>query len=148
MSATSDLQKCRVEIRPAAAKAPGNLSCVARCPTPRSTASVGSSRAIDARAHHHTLFIVLNSFVAARELRGARVNGETEGNPGGSQNMETAVVERIRDLETLHRSLDVAVSRLGRRAYLTPSEQREMLELKKQKLQAKDQLAALRRMGD
>lgn len=62
--------------------------------------------------------------------------------------METAVVERIRDLEALHRSLDVAVSRLGRRAYLTPSEQREMLELKKQKLQAKDQLAALRRKGD
>jgi uncharacterized protein YdcH (DUF465 family) len=62
--------------------------------------------------------------------------------------METAVVERIRNLETLHRNLDVAVSRLGRRAYLTPGEQREMLELKKQKLQTKDQLVLLRRIGD
>jgi uncharacterized protein YdcH (DUF465 family) len=62
--------------------------------------------------------------------------------------METAVVEQIRNLETLHRNLDVAVSRLGRRAYLTPGEQREMLELKKQKLQTKDQLVLLRRIGD
>jgi uncharacterized protein YdcH (DUF465 family) len=34
---------------------------------------------------------------------------------------------------------------LGRRAYLTPGEQREIADLKKQKLRAKDQLFALRR---
>jgi uncharacterized protein YdcH (DUF465 family) len=59
--------------------------------------------------------------------------------------MNTQAVSRIRELEMLHRNLDVAVARLGRRAYLTPLEQREMVELKKQKLMAKDQLAALRR---
>ena len=59
--------------------------------------------------------------------------------------MNTQAVERIHELEMLHRDLDVAVARLGRRAYLTPHEQREMAELKKQKLMAKDQLTALRR---
>jgi hypothetical protein len=59
--------------------------------------------------------------------------------------MNTQAVERIRELEMLHRDLDVAVARLGRRAYLTPPEQREMAELKKQKLMTKDQLTALRR---
>jgi len=53
--------------------------------------------------------------------------------------------DRIRELETKHRSLDDAVTRLGRRAYLTPGEQREFAELKKQKLLMKDQLAVLRR---
>ena len=51
----------------------------------------------------------------------------------------------IRELELQHRNLDTAVSRLGRRAYLTPGEQREFADLKKQKLMTKDQLAALRR---
>jgi uncharacterized protein YdcH (DUF465 family) len=59
--------------------------------------------------------------------------------------MNTEAIERIRQLELQHRDLDVAVSRLGRRAYLTPGEQREIADLKKQKLMAKDQLAALRR---
>jgi uncharacterized protein YdcH (DUF465 family) len=53
--------------------------------------------------------------------------------------------ERIRQLELKHKSLDDAVTRLGRRAYLTPGEQREFTELKKQKLLAKDQLEVLRR---
>jgi uncharacterized protein YdcH (DUF465 family) len=59
--------------------------------------------------------------------------------------MDSKVIDRVRELETLHRNLDQEVTRLGRRAYLTPPEQREFLELKKQKLLAKDQLAALRR---
>jgi uncharacterized protein YdcH (DUF465 family) len=53
--------------------------------------------------------------------------------------------DRIRELELKHRSLDEAVTRLGRRAYLTPGEQREFAELKKQKLLMKDQLVVLRR---
>jgi uncharacterized protein YdcH (DUF465 family) len=53
--------------------------------------------------------------------------------------------DRIRELELKHRSLDDAVTRLGRRAYLTPGEQREFAELKKQKLLMKDQLVVLRR---
>jgi hypothetical protein len=60
-------------------------------------------------------------------------------------NMNDTVTERIRELELRHRNLEVAVSRLGRRAYLTPGEQREIADLKKQKLLAKDQLFALRR---
>jgi len=55
------------------------------------------------------------------------------------------VVERIHELELKHRDLDVAVMRLGRRAYLTPGEQRQIAELKKQKLMTKDQLALLRK---
>ena len=53
--------------------------------------------------------------------------------------------DRIRELELKHRSLDEAVTRLGRRAYLTPGEQREFAELKKQKLLMKDQRVVLRR---
>jgi hypothetical protein len=59
--------------------------------------------------------------------------------------MNDMVRERIRELELKHRDLDSAVSRLGRRAYLTPGEQREFAELKKRKLIAKDELATLRR---
>lgn len=59
--------------------------------------------------------------------------------------MNTMATERIRELEVQHRTLDDAVSRLGRRAYLTPGEQREFADLKKQKLLTKDQLTALRR---
>lgn len=59
--------------------------------------------------------------------------------------MDNMVSERIRELELRHRDLDTAVTRLGRRAYLTPGEQREFAELKKLKLMTKDQLASLRR---
>jgi len=59
--------------------------------------------------------------------------------------MNNAVVEQIHELEVRHRDLDVAVMRLGRRAYLTPGEQRQIAELKKQKLLTKDQLTLLRK---
>jgi uncharacterized protein YdcH (DUF465 family) len=51
----------------------------------------------------------------------------------------------LNDLEERHRSLDSAVTRLERRAYLTPSEQLTMTNLKKEKLLTKDRIAALRR---
>ena len=51
----------------------------------------------------------------------------------------------VSELERRHRELDVEVSRLERRAYLTPAEQRLMTDMKKEKLWAKDQLASLRR---
>lgn len=51
----------------------------------------------------------------------------------------------LNDLEERHRNLDVAVTRLERRAYLTPSEQMTMTNLKKEKLLTKDRIAALRR---
>jgi uncharacterized protein YdcH (DUF465 family) len=53
--------------------------------------------------------------------------------------------ERLVELERLHRELDNKVSRLERRAYLTPSEQAVMSNLKKEKLRAKDAIASLRR---
>lgn len=56
-----------------------------------------------------------------------------------------AEASNVRELERRHRELDVQVSRLERRAYLSPTEQRLMTEMKKEKLWAKDQIASLRR---
>ncbi len=60
--------------------------------------------------------------------------------------MKQGIVEtHLNHLEARHRDLDVAVSRLGRRAYLTPSEQRTVSGLKKERLLTKDRIAVLRR---
>jgi hypothetical protein len=56
-----------------------------------------------------------------------------------------ATAPSVNELERLHRELDVEVTRLERRAYLTPNEQRLMTDLKKEKLWAKDQIATLRK---
>ena len=53
---------------------------------------------------------------------------------------------RLQDLERQHRGLDAELEGLMRRAYLTPIEQQAARELKKRKLNAKDRIAALRRM--
>jgi hypothetical protein len=53
---------------------------------------------------------------------------------------------RLHDLERQHRGLDAELEVLARRAYLTPLEQEAARELKKRKLNAKDRIAALRRM--
>lgn len=58
---------------------------------------------------------------------------------------EVMMARDLNDLEERHRYLDVAVTRLERRAYLTPSEQLTMTNLKKEKLLTKDRIAALRR---
>lgn len=55
------------------------------------------------------------------------------------------VEERISMIETRHRELDARLKELGRHAFLTPSEQLEASQIKKHKLRAKDELAALRR---
>jgi uncharacterized protein YdcH (DUF465 family) len=52
---------------------------------------------------------------------------------------------RLNTVEAQHRELDARIRELDRRSYLTPSEQREVAELKKQKLRAKDEMFALRR---
>ena len=52
---------------------------------------------------------------------------------------------RLSLVESRHRELEARLKELGRHAYLTPTEQREITELKKHKLRAKDELAALRR---
>ncbi len=57
---------------------------------------------------------------------------------------ELMVDDRLNVLEQEHQTLKEAVRRLERRAYLTPPEQREIAELKKQKLATKDQIAALK----
>jgi hypothetical protein len=54
-------------------------------------------------------------------------------------------VDRVRKLEEEHRSLDLELQLLVRRAYLTPDEQRRATELKRLKLVAKDRLYALSR---
>lgn len=54
--------------------------------------------------------------------------------------------ERIRRIELRHRELSTRIDELGRRAILTPAEQREISVLKKHKLAAKDELAAMLRV--
>ena len=56
-----------------------------------------------------------------------------------------AMVDRLTELEARHRHLHDEVTQLERRAFLTPEEQRQVAELKKLKLIAKDQLYAARR---
>jgi hypothetical protein len=53
---------------------------------------------------------------------------------------------RLHDLERQHQGLDAELEALMRRAYLTPLEQETARALKKRKLDAKDRIAALRRM--
>lgn len=53
---------------------------------------------------------------------------------------------RLHDLERQHRGFDAELDALRRRAYLTPLEQQAARELKKRKLNAKDRIAALRRL--
>ena len=52
---------------------------------------------------------------------------------------------RLSALEARHRALHDAVSQLERRTFLTPDEQRQITDLKKRKLLAKDELFALKR---
>lgn len=53
---------------------------------------------------------------------------------------------RLHDLERQHQGFDAQLDALARRAYLTPLEQQAARELKKRKLNAKDRIAALRRL--
>lgn len=53
--------------------------------------------------------------------------------------------DRLSRIEARHRELDERTSELGRRAFLTPKEQLELVEIKKHKLKVKDELDALRR---
>lgn len=52
--------------------------------------------------------------------------------------------DRLSEAEALHRTLDSRIQELARRAYLTPAEQVEVADLKKQKLKLKDEIHALR----
>ena len=56
-----------------------------------------------------------------------------------------AMNDRLTELEARHRQLHDEVTQLERRAFLTPEEQRQIAELKKLKLIAKDELYAARR---
>jgi hypothetical protein len=52
----------------------------------------------------------------------------------------------VRELETIHRSLDLQIRKLERRGYhMTPPEQLRATELKKLRLATKDRLEGLRR---
>ena len=52
--------------------------------------------------------------------------------------------DRLSRIEARHRELDERIKELGRRPHLTPHEQMELAEIKKHKLKAKDEIAALR----
>ena len=53
-------------------------------------------------------------------------------------------VTTIKALEQRHQTLAQQVARLEKRAFLTPAEQQEVSNLKKQKLAAKDELFQVR----
>lgn len=53
----------------------------------------------------------------------------------------------VRELETIHRSLDLQIKKLERRGYhMTPSEELRATELKKLRLATKDKITDLRRV--
>jgi len=54
--------------------------------------------------------------------------------------------DHMRALQSEHRTLDERLRVLSRRAYLTPSEQREAQEIKRKKLLTKDRIFALSRI--
>jgi hypothetical protein len=52
----------------------------------------------------------------------------------------------VRELESIHRSLDLQIRKLERRGYhMTPPEQQRATELKKLRLATKDKITDLRR---
>jgi uncharacterized protein YdcH (DUF465 family) len=57
----------------------------------------------------------------------------------------TATTATIKTLEQRHQTLAQQVAQLERRAFLTPQEQFEVAELKKQKLATKDRLFEMRK---
>ena len=69
---------------------------------------------------------------------------EAEGQKEIRDMKESILDEYLTNLESRHRDLDDTVSRLERRAYLTPTEQRTISELKKEKLLTKDRIVKLR----
>ena len=58
---------------------------------------------------------------------------------------ESMTSDHLTELELRHRQLHEEVHELERKAFLTPDEQRRIVDLKKQKLLAKDRLYAARR---
>jgi uncharacterized protein YdcH (DUF465 family) len=54
--------------------------------------------------------------------------------------------DRLSVAEARHRELDARLKELGSHSYLTPKEQLEATEIKKQKLRAKDEIVSLRRV--
>ena len=61
-----------------------------------------------------------------------------EGKLGGER-------DRLNLVEARHKELEARLKELGRHSYLTPLEQREVAEIEKHKLRAKDEITALRR---
>ncbi len=59
--------------------------------------------------------------------------------------VEETIAQRLSLLEQRHRDLKSEVARLERRAFLSPDEQRQITDLKKLKLNAKDEIETLRR---
>jgi len=54
--------------------------------------------------------------------------------------------DRYNAVEGRHRELEERLRALGRRAYLTPAERKEVVEIKKHKLAAKDEMVTLKRV--
>jgi hypothetical protein len=61
------------------------------------------------------------------------------------QAVSPRVEHQLSSIEAQHQKLEDRLRELGRRPFLTPKEQVEIVEIKKHKLRAKDELTALRR---
>ena len=66
----------------------------------------------------------------------------------GVQGMAGTGDDRIAQLTAEHRQLEQRLAELDQHLALSPAEQRERLEIKKAKLQLKDELLHLRRSSD
>jgi hypothetical protein len=77
-------------------------------------------------------------------MRSTQPQGLGEGQKEIRAMKESVLEQYLSNLETRHRDLDDAVARLDRRAYLTPTEQQTVAQLKKEKLFTKDRIVKLR----
>jgi uncharacterized protein YdcH (DUF465 family) len=62
-----------------------------------------------------------------------------------TRGLDLAHHDKLLAAEREHKKLHARLEELGRRAYPTPTEQREIAEIKKLKLRAKDEINALSR---
>jgi uncharacterized protein YdcH (DUF465 family) len=90
--------------------------------------------------------VALRVFSQGRRLDGSRdarhlSEVSTMKQVGRQQDAPASDLDRV---QAQHQELDLRLKELRRRPYLTPLEQREVSELKKYKLKAKDEIASLR----
>jgi uncharacterized protein YdcH (DUF465 family) len=110
-----------------------------------SNRSIQGLKGLASRRQNRNSTSVTSQFVSGI-VAGEKKRGQGVGlvQTGEQAYMTQAATEQLNVLEQRHRDLDRRVQYLERRAILTPGEQRQVQDLKKQKLLAKDELHAMR----